>query len=107
MDYIDLDIAMRYMMNNYTIFLKVRESFLNNYKTFNEEYNKLITEKDLDNLEMTIHSLKGISLNIGAQLLYDSACDALDELRKKLFDYKTLADFQITFNNTYSALARL
>ena len=104
MKYISYELAMNYLMNNKNIFNKIKNSFLASYKNYKEEYKKLLKGKNLEETERYIHSIKGISLNLGAKMLYDSAVEALEKLRKELWDQKSFKDFYIALNNPYIVL---
>lgn len=92
--YFDYDLAMRYLANNQAIFKKVVIKFLDNYKNFLNE----IEENTYDK----IHSLKGITLNLGAENLYYCSQQVLDSI-KKGEDFNLQA-FKYCFNMTYNEL---
>ena len=107
MEYIDKNLAMEYLMGNTTIFNKIKNSFLESYKNYEEDYMKLVEAYDFSGLEIYIHSLKGISLNLGARVLYDRAIEALDPIRKKLWNAEVINSFIIALRGTYQELNSL
>ena len=58
-------------------------------------------------MERYVHTIKGVSLNLGAKPLYDSCVDALDKLRKNEWDADVLKKFYKIFKETYKELDRL
>lgn len=104
MKYISYELAMNYLMNNRNIFIKIKNSFITSYKNYEKDFNKLLKEKNLEETERYIHSIKGISLNLGAKQLYDTAVNALEKIRKELWEQKVLKDFYIALKKTYIEL---
>ena len=104
MKYISYELSMNYLMNNKNIFIKIKNSFLESYKTYKQDFKKLLKNKDFAELERYIHSIKGISLNLGAKILYDTCVNALQYIRKELWDNQTLKDFYIALRKTYKEL---
>ena len=86
MKYISYELSMNYLMNNKNIFIKIKNSFLESYKTYKQDFKKLLKNKDFNELERYIHSIKGISLNLGAKILYDTCVSALEKIRKELYE---------------------
>lgn len=107
MAYISKELAMQYLMGNMMIFYKVRDSFLLSYEDYEVKFNQLLQNKDFKGLEMYIHSIKGISLNLGAQMLYDSSVDALVGIRKELWEEDVLNHFLTVLDNSYKELQTL
>lgn len=107
MNYVDKSIAMKYLANSEKIFNKVKESFLNTYKNGVEEINTLYQENNTDALYRYIHSLKGISLNVGSMILYEDACSILEKIKKEEDNLPSLDQFIYTFRNVYLELSRL
>lgn len=94
-------------MNHRNIFDKVKDSFLESYRNYEKDYVQFTENKDLRGLENYIHSIKGISLNIGAQILYDSAVLALIPIRNNEWDSKSLNAFFEVLGGTYKELESL
>ena len=104
MKYISYELSMNYLMNNKNIFIKIKNSFLESYRSYKLDYKKLLKNKDFIGLEKYIHSIKGISLNLGAKPLYDACVNALQNIRKELWDNQTLKDFYIALRKSYKEL---
>ena len=79
MAYIDKKIAMQYLANSEKIFDKLKTNFLNTYKNFKPQMESYIKNNDFDSIHNLIHQIKGISLNIGSEVLYDDSIKILDE----------------------------
>lgn len=93
-NYFNYDLAMRYLASNEVILKKVVSRFLDDYKNFLNEIEENTYEK--------IHSLKGITLNLGAEKLYLCSQNVLDSIKKgEDFD---LQPFKYCFNMTYNEL---
>ena len=107
MKYVSYELAMNYLMNNKNIFIKIKNSFLASYKNHKQDFKSLLKEKNFGEMERYIHSIKGISLNLGAKILYDSCVLSLEKIRKELWDQKSLKDFYIALRKTYCELDSL
>ena len=107
MKYVSYELAMNYLMNNKTIFYKIKNSFISSYKNHKQDFKKILKDKSFTDMERYVHSIKGISLNLGAKILYDSCVNALEKIRKELWDQKSLKDFYIALRKTYDELNNL
>ena len=100
-------VAMDYLMGNELIFQRVKDSFLNSYQQFLSDYESLTATKDKNAAFNYIHSLKGISLNLGAEALYQAASVAVDSLKKELWIQEHIDSFFKTLEMTYNELKTL
>lgn len=100
MKYFDIDRAMEYVGGYEKIFLKLRKSFLRKYKHFDVKIRKEYC-KDKQEVYRLIHSLKGITLNLGAGPLYEACVKALAAINN---DEKALDCFILVFNETYKEI---
>ena len=66
----DVNEAIDRMGNNEKAYLKILNQFNLKYQNIFEDINKLIENKDINNLERKIHELKGIAGNIAARKLF-------------------------------------
>ncbi|MEA3352911.1 MAG: ATP-binding protein [Campylobacterota bacterium] len=66
---IDKNKGLQHMGGNEELYNKILSNFYNNYKELN------LNEIDENELKITIHTLKGLSGNIGAQILYQRALE--------------------------------
>lgn len=105
--FVSYELAMNYLMNNKIIFEKIKNSFLSSYKNHKVDFKNILKQKNFSETERYIHSIKGISLNLGAKVLYDSCVAALEKIRKELWDPKSLKDFHIALRKTYCELDSL
>ncbi|RXK01115.1 hypothetical protein CRU98_01300 [Arcobacter sp. CECT 8986] len=71
--HLDTSKALGLLNNNTTLYLNILEKFYNEYKNFSIE-NKIEKQKDI-----VIHTLKGVSLNIGAIRLNTLCVNSLNE----------------------------
>ena len=92
--YFDYNLAMQYLANNDGILRKIVNRFLLDYKDFINELDEDIYAK--------IHSLKGITLNLGAKALYYECQTVLEAIKKE--EKYTLSSFIDCFDKTYDAL---
>lgn len=106
-EYINKDVALKYLMGNERIFDKVKDSFLASYVNCDFDMNQLIQNHQPDELEIYIHSLKGIALNLGAEKLFNSAILALDSIKKGLWEESLFTDFHMVLIKTYNELKSL
>lgn len=107
MNYVDKSVALKYLANSEKIFNKVKESFLTTYRHGVEEIEGLCREKNHEELYRYIHSLKGISLNLGSMPMYEDACRVLEKMKKEEDILSSLDQFIYTFRNVYLELSRL
>lgn len=107
MKYVSKETALKYLSGNEMLFQRVKDSFLNSYMNFDADLTSLILLQDRKQLEIYIHSLKGISLNLGAECLYEQAIIALDVIRKGLWAPSIFEEFRIVLDKTYQELKSL
>ncbi len=106
MRYVDKNLALGYLANSEVIFNKIKDSFLNSYQSWYYDISNLESDKDCEGLYRYIHSIKGISLNIGSQLLYDDSCKALKDI-KDHNKSNSLDAFKQTLSHVYDELKLL
>ena len=107
MEYVSKELALKYLLGNELIFNKVKDSFLESYQDCDKKIEELISKHDFKDYELYVHSLKGISLNLGAEKLYNSAVANLDSIRKGLWNDALIADFHKVLISTYQDLQSL
>lgn len=112
--YINYEVAMSYLGNMDTIFKKVGSSFLDNYKNFKEEVltsldNEYSNFNDYMNSKLysSIHTLKGITLNLGMELLYNETLPILDSLKENIVLKEKIASMLHTFDASYNELKEM
>lgn len=105
--YIKESIWREYLDNNSNLFIIVSKSFLEDFKSFGDNLNVLIKEKGIKKIHELLHELKGVVLNIGADILYDSIEEALVFIRKEELDLKSLNNVCEVFDLTYNELEKI
>lgn len=107
MNYVDKNVALKYLAGNENIFNKVKNSFIASYKNALSEINKMCEDHDLEELYRYVHSIKGISLNIGSMILYDDCVDVLEKMKKEGNKIPSLEQFINTLQNVCLELEQL
>ncbi|MBE6137158.1 MAG: hypothetical protein E7176_02045 [Erysipelotrichaceae bacterium] len=107
MSYVDKKVALQYLANSEKLFDKIRLSFLNSYKNAVEEINEMISQDNREDLYRYIHSIKGISLNLGSMILYEDSCNVLEKIKKEDTSLPSLEQFIYTLRSVYDELERL
>ncbi len=107
MDYVDKNTALKYLANSEKIFNRVKDSFLNTYKTGVEDITSLYSNKQFEDLYRYIHSIKGISLNVGSMILFEDSCTILDKIKKEEVTLPQLEQFIHTLRSVYFELQQL
>ena len=78
-------------------YLRVLKGFKNDYGQFADEFKILIDKLELEKAAMNIHSLKGVSGNIGANRLYDLCRNIENEIHEYDEDRMNVALNRLTF----------
>lgn len=106
MNYVDKKIALKYLANSEILFNKVKQSFLYSYQNGVEEINHFCNTNNVEELYRYIHSIKGISLNIGSMILYEDSEAVLDKIKKE-GKIPSLEQFIFTLRNVCHELSNL
>lgn len=93
--YIDFKLGLTYCANNECLYKSLIKRFLIKYKNFSDT----IKNSTMDEIKNIIHTIKGITYNLGAKLLYDYSL-------KFEVDNKILGEYVNVFNNTYNELEK-
>lgn len=107
MGYVDKKVALRYLANSEVLFNKIKTNFLTNNKDTVEKITECIVNNDIEELHRIIHSIKGISLNLGSMVLYEDSCLVVDKLKKEEVDLPLIERFIDTFKNVYFELSKM
>ncbi len=103
MSYIDRATYLEYLGDSEDLFKIVATSFLKSYASFKNTI--LISLDDKETLYNEIHSLKGITLNLGMKELYFSTSDILDKIKgNDLYDITIMLEI---FTNSYDELVEI
>lgn len=107
MAYIDKKVALQYLANSETLFDKLKKRFLENHKDGAEKVSKYVIDNDLDGLYNYIHSIKGVSLNIGSIPLYDDSEALLAKLKMGVVNIQLIDMFVNTLTNVLDELSKI
>ncbi len=83
MGYIDKKIAMQYLANSEKLFNSLKNNFISNYKEYKDSLSLYLNDKNYEGIYNIIHQIKGFSLNIGSEVLYNDSIHILEEIQKK------------------------
>lgn len=104
MNYIDKQTWSSYLGSNEELFAVIAKSFLTSYKNFVNKISEAVNKNDLDELYNLIHSLKGITLNLGMNQLYEVSSKILVKIKDDFSYEKEIIPFIDIFNLTYDEL---
>lgn len=107
MKYVDKSIALKYLANSESIFNKIKDSFLVSYKDAAKDIHKMISSSKMDDLYRYIHSIKGISLNIGSTVLFEDSTAILDKIKREENILPDIDRFIFTIRNVVCELEAL
>ena len=107
MNKIDLNVALEYLGGIREMFDIVGNSFLDSYKDFENRMKNYIKDNNYKLVYNDIHSLKGITLNLGMVSLYDSSVKVLENLKLNIINISDIDDFLKVFNETYFELNQI
>ena len=83
MGYIDKRIAMQYLANSEKLFDSLKNRFISNYNGYKNTLTNSLYNNDYEGIYNLIHQIKGFSLNIGSEVLYNDSIHILEEIQKK------------------------
>ncbi len=72
---IDIEAGVRKLGGNKKLYFKILHDFINTYSEEKSNILQLVESEDFENLKIKIHSIKGLSFNLGLNLLGDIAHD--------------------------------
>lgn len=106
MKYVDKNVALRNLANSNQLFEKNKNNFLKNFNGAVDKITNLVSNNLVDELYNYISSIRNLALNVGAEVLFDDANIALDQIKK---DGKipSLEQFVFSFRNTYFELENI
>lgn len=106
MKYVDKNVALRNLANSNQLFEKNKNNFLKNFNGAVDKITNLVSNNLVDELYNYISSIRNLALNVGAQVLYDDANIALDQIKKD-GNIPSLEQFVFSFRNTYFELENI
>ena len=80
---LDTEDGLRRINNNTVLYLKLLGKFSKNYSNFISELNRSLKEGRIEESERMVHTLKGVSGNIGATSLHSFTVTLDDKLKKQ------------------------
>jgi HPt (histidine-containing phosphotransfer) domain-containing protein len=78
---INYDFALKQLGGNDQLLNKLLGQFVSEYREASQEVINFINSNDLKSTELKVHTVKGISGNLGLQALYDCTCKFDAELK--------------------------
>lgn len=109
--YFDYDVAMSYLGGLDGLFRKVASSFISEYKDFRLRVEDALSKEETSyanymdsKLYALLHTLKGITLNLGLKRLYDELLSLLKELKEGKIDKEKIASVLKTFDASFNEL---
>jgi HPt (histidine-containing phosphotransfer) domain-containing protein len=112
---LDTEEGIARLVNNELAYLKILRNFKSEYKNVYKELGGFLEDKDYDNFNMKIHSLKGSTGNISANKIYHSLliinnissdCDydqiyiLLDDFKRDLNELFAAIDYYLELNES-------
>ena len=82
----DVDEALNRISNNSKLYLSILKKFLNNNKNFISVLKDNLEKDELDEAIRNIHTLKGVSGNLGSKIIYQLCLDFEKELIPPSFE---------------------
>ena len=107
MNYINKEVAFRYLTGIEHLFDTLSKSFLDSYKNFENQVSSSYQNDNLEELYNHVHSLKGITLNLGMEELYSACVDVLSSIRFERLSQIQIKKLLDVFNNTYQELKEI
>lgn len=102
--YIDKEVAMQYLGGLEKVYIQLSQSFLESYAEFNEMVEDIYYQGQMENLHLIVHTLKGITLNLGATLMYDECVSFLKHLVADTITKEDIDNLIDVFSKTYNAI---
>jgi HPt (histidine-containing phosphotransfer) domain-containing protein len=105
--FVEEEIWMQYLAGNKDLFKVVAKAFIEDYKNYHNDIIINIKEHNVDELHNMLHSLKGITLNLGMKKLYDQSENTLIPIRKNLIDQNEFDKLLNIFDQSYDELKNI
>jgi len=88
---IDIEDGIKRVSGNILLYVKILVSFKNNYRFVKDDIAALLKQNDRIKAENLAHSLKGVSGNIGAAVLFNNVKMLDDELRLENYNFEKVS----------------
>ncbi|MCR5786986.1 MAG: hypothetical protein K6G28_04730 [Acholeplasmatales bacterium] len=105
--YVEEEVWMQYLAGSRDLFNVVAKSFVTDYASYHNDIEKNIDLNNIDELHNMLHSLKGITLNLGMKKLYEQTENTLIPIRKDIIDKAEFAALLDVFDKSYEELKKL
>lgn len=102
---IDIQYGLKSLGDNKHLFLKLRQSFLDNYKDFTNEVE--FSFKNKKYMHYLIHTLKGFTKNLGMMELHEACILIIDKILKHKCKEEDVSFFCMSFDKSYQAVLNL
>ncbi len=107
-DILDVELGLKYVIGNKKLLKKLLIEFHLDHKNDATRLKELLASNDLEKADMLLHTIKGISANIGAQNLYTSISILEKKLSVNLTSYdEDFIKFLSTFDELMSQLKEM
>lgn len=90
---INIEKGLSLIMNHESSYLKLLKVYLEEYEDIEAKIKELLKQDKLLDVDNIIHKIKGIAMNLGAEVLYYKASKLHQQYYDNKFDIKELYDF--------------
>lgn len=104
MEYINRETWSEYLGGSEDMFKVIGTSFLSSYENFEVKLTQAFNKNDLEVCLNEIHSLKGITLNLGMNELYEATKLGCEKIRGGQFTLSDMTAILDVFKPTYNEL---
>lgn len=104
---LNYDFALNQLGGNEALLTKMLGKFESEFSDVATEITHLLNNNDIKNAKMKVHTVKGISGNLGLQALYDCSTKFDVELRTGEFSQDMLAEFTSLLTMTCEEIQRM
>lgn len=96
---VNLEITLPRFLDNEVFYLRMLDKFLR--KPYLEDLSKEIESEDYEEAFRACHSLKGVSVNLGLDKLYEMTLPLTEELRNPPYDRKRIGEYLTPLKESY------
>jgi HPt (histidine-containing phosphotransfer) domain-containing protein len=98
----DVDFALNQFSGNQALLIKILEKFTSQNENFRQELQTSLEQTELEAAKRQVHTLKGVTGNLGMKALHHACKDTEDKL-EQLHNIEALSDFFQLFDATIIA----
>jgi HPt (histidine-containing phosphotransfer) domain-containing protein len=99
----DAQFAINQFSGNESLLVQILEKFIQQYQSFDTLISEQLQQEDLQTAKQQLHTLKGVSGNLGMKALYQACKDLEDSLANQETD-TTLENFLKVFKQTLTLI---